>query len=443
MAASQSGNLSIINATPFVWEQSFQHVSQMPHWDFPAKINPGDQISVPAAWGADDQKSTTLARTNYTIALDDGSSVGFQLQAHINPNGPQFQVFWNNASTIGNPPGTNTSLGFSEDANTPFILSGQMEESFESSNPPENWMHQNLPSIGCLPLNRICMPASHDAGMSKLNGHTALVNGVDTLTHFTDVSGQLSAGFRYFDIRPVIADGKFATGHYSKLFGKWVGGNGQSIVSIISQINDFLDKHHELVILDLSHTFDTDHGFSSLTQPQLNSLFTRMLDLKYRYVAPANVSDLSTTTLNDFIADGPAVLVVVDNGPANEHMKLGSFGDKGFYLGAMLGVYNSFADTDNVGNMVQNQISKMKAQSSKDGMFLLSWTLTTIGNVRQTALKAHAALFSDLWPSMKKNNFPNFIMLDGIGASDSPINPGNVAALSMAITHSFNDDCRG
>ena len=440
MAPSQSGNLSIINATPFVWEQSFQHVSQMPQWDFPTKINPGDQISVSAAWGAD-QESSILARTNYTIALDDDTSVGFQFQAHISNDGPQFQVFWNNASTFGNPPGTNTSLGFSEDANTPFILSGQMEESFESSNPPQNWMHQNLPSIGCLPLNRICMPASHDAGMSHLNGHTALVNNEDTLTHFTDISGQLSAGFRYFDIRPVIADGKFATGHYSKYLGRWIGGNGQSIVSIISQINAFLDEHHELVILDLSHTFDTDHGFSSLTQPQLNALFTRMLDLKYRYIAPSHVSDLSSSTLNDLIADGPAVLVIADNGPANEHMEVGSYSDKGFYLGATLGVFNSFADTDDVADMVEDQISKMIAQSSKDGMFLLSWTLSTIVNVRQTALKAHAALFTDLWPSMTKNSFPNLIMLDGIGASDSPINPGNVAALSMAITHSFNDDC--
>ncbi len=245
----------------------------MQHWNFPEKIHPGHLVSVPAVWGVAGDISGDNAQARYSIALEDGTTVGFQLQAQYG-DGPKFVVVYDNTSTFGNPPGTSINLGFANDAETPFIFSGELQESFESTNPPENWMHQNLPSIGCQPLTRLCMPASHDAGMSIINGKTSrAVTDENTLTHFDDVAAQLSAGFRYFGIRPFIASGQFFTGHYSKVFGIWEGGNGQSMAAIISQINAFLDTHHELVILDLSHTLNTDSGYDTLSQDELNHLF--------------------------------------------------------------------------------------------------------------------------------------------------------------------------
>ena len=36
-----SGNLTIINATPFVWHRTLEQSYQMLTWDFPETINPG------------------------------------------------------------------------------------------------------------------------------------------------------------------------------------------------------------------------------------------------------------------------------------------------------------------------------------------------------------------------------------------------------------------
>jgi hypothetical protein len=137
-------------------------------------------------------------------------------------------------------------------------------------------MQSNLDSFGCQPLRHLCMPASHDAGMSKLDGKTSGADSLDTETRNLDIAGQLTYGARYFDIRPVIADGTFKTGHYSKVLGLYQGGNGQSIADIISQVNSFLAKNHKLVILDLSHDFDSDSGYKELTQDQWNQLLKQL-----------------------------------------------------------------------------------------------------------------------------------------------------------------------
>ena len=39
--ADLSGNLTIINATPFTWHRSLEQSYQMTIWDFPVSINPG------------------------------------------------------------------------------------------------------------------------------------------------------------------------------------------------------------------------------------------------------------------------------------------------------------------------------------------------------------------------------------------------------------------
>lgn len=226
-------------------------------------------------------------------------------------------------------------------------------------NSPSDWMHQNLDSIGCHTLSQLCLPASHDAGMSKLNGKTAFATDENTLCHHTDLLGQLQAGFRYFDVRPAISNGQFMTGHYSSVSpdsigidlpplpsglpdfmskpiddvngGSFQGGNGQSITSIIQQVNDFLANNWELVIINLSHTMDTDHDYVRLSQDQLESLFSKLLDLKHRFIAPQDVTDLTTLPLADFIKDGPAVLIILDNAQAGEDMKPAAFANKGFY----------------------------------------------------------------------------------------------------------------
>jgi hypothetical protein len=338
-------------------------------------------------------------------------------------------------------------------------------------------MHQNLASIGCQPLSRLCLPASHDAGMSSLtNGKTAFSTPENTLTQNTDLAGQLAAGFRYFDIRPVIANGAFMTGHYSHISaesigidlpdfiagpiggaadGGWQGGNGQRIADIIAQLNAFLDGNWELVVLNLSHTLDTDaegDDWPRFTQSQLEALFKELLNVKYRFVVDGDeAQNLAMLPLDRFIADGPAVLIVLDNQQAGEDMKIGDgFGGEGFYTDQQFRVFNQYADSDDVDAMSKDQLGKMTAEAGAKGdgeLFLLSWTLTTALDIRARSDRAHDRLFGDLWPAVRDKGadggeFPNLLMVDGIGRSGA-LKKGGVAALCMAVNHWVNEDCRG
>src|SRR5204862_8180740 len=106
------------------------------------------------------------------------------------------------------------------------------------------------------------------------------------------------------------------------------------------QINGFLSQNQELVILDLSHSLDTDNDYHPFTKQQWNQLLQKLSALNHRFIAPPNTPDLSRLTLRDFIGKGPAVIVIFDQDA--EHVDLGSFAGQGFYSSSQFSVYNSF-----------------------------------------------------------------------------------------------------
>jgi hypothetical protein len=303
------------------------------------------------------------------------------------------------------------------------IITGS-EGDFTTNSVPIDWMYSNLDSFGCQPLQQLCMPASHDAGMSKLDGKTALANTQNTVTQNLDIAGQLTYGARYFDIRPVISGGIFKTGHYDQALCCWDGGNGQSIDEIITQVNGFLAQYQELVILDLSHGIDSDNGYGELTPTQWDQLLQKLLGLNHRYVAPQqNISDLSLLTLQEFIGTGPAVLVILDQDA--QSVSLQNYEGSGFYSSDLFSVYNEYSNTDNADTMISDQLAKLKAQRTNpdSGLFLLSWTLTqqagtSLGIVGKSIINLAQQVFprlfnsNSLWDAMSPRTYPNFIMID-------------------------------
>ena len=283
------------------------------------------------------------------------------------------------------------------------------------------------------------MPGSHDSGMSVLTHGTALVTEENTLTHWIDVAGQLNAGFRYFDIRPVISAGEFVTGHYSEILGQWIGGNGQSLDAVIQQVNAFTAQNKEMVILDVSHSLNTDDGFRLLNDMELGRLISQLEGLKDRYTGQE--ADLSIVPLKMFIAENAAVIVIWrDPTPI-----LPPTTPLGIFPGIAMPIYNEFSDTDNSRKMKQDQLSKLadKRKNNGDGMFLVSWTLTTLINIREVARQAHELLFEPgedgFWSTAfrkRATSYPNIILIDGIGDKNSgALQNRNIAALSMAINH--------
>ncbi|GJE88633.1 PLC-like phosphodiesterase [Phanerochaete sordida] len=433
----EGGNIVIINGTPYDWVKSDEHSYQMKTWSFPDVIPAGQVRPVYVEWkeGILVDESNDGGEVHYSVQ---GTSSTFQVEARAPSGQYDLQVYYDGLSTANNPQGSIIKLGWKHDGDVVFILSGR-EGHFSSTNPPSDWMQQNLATLGARPLRHLCIPGSHDSGMSTVDGKTPLANANNVLTQSEPIATQLFLGARYFDTRPVIAGGAYKTGHYSDIdvLG-WQGANGQSFAQIVAAVNAYTRDHHELVVLNLSHDRNTDAGrdFQAFTQAEWDALFEQLLALEHRFVAPdpENV-DLTRLPLNDFIGRGAAAVVVVVQ-PDAPDIALGRYAREGFYFYRQFDAYNSYANKDHLEDMVADQLDKMRAVrgGAPDAqLFLLSWTLTqaaqdivTDGRILSLAAKANPAIFRELPSAVDAKTYPNILYIDDFSHSD-------ITALAMAI----------
>jgi len=298
------------------------------------------------------------------------------------------------------------------------------------------WMQENLDKIGERTLRQLCLPGTHDAGMGVFTSGTPFASPCNTITQTSLVLGQLQLGSRYFDIRPVVSAGHYYTGHYTKLslvgLSSWQGANGQSIEAIINDVNTFTRENAELVIFHLSHDLDTDVGNSKyipFTQAQWNGLLSMMKE-GINNLKILSTDDLTQQTLNDYIGGGePAVIVIVE--PSGDSINIDSFLDSGFYLARKFPVYNVYSESNDVGQMITDQLGKMREQKSapNSSYFLLSWTLTQSASqvtscaaglpnsIIDLANEANSVLTERLLPVCNNNCFPNIVYIDAINHS--------------------------
>ncbi|KAM5511631.1 uncharacterized protein FRV6_11641 [Fusarium oxysporum] len=430
----EGGTLALVNGTPYKWIRTNQSNYQMNSWNLPEWIDPGTVSSnyVEFKQGLFVERSDTRGITAYTL---EGTDCSFRI--HVSDAPSKIWVELVSLEAVNNPRGSSIQLGWRHDGIVNFILSGK-QGSFHTTNPPVGWMHQNLATLGPRPLSQICMLGSHDSGMSFVS-HSDIPSGlIDdyVLCQATPVHGQLAYGARYFDIRPQISGGGFWTGHYT---GK-IGARGESLASIISGVNSFLSQYPELVILNFSHTLQTDVGgdWRTFNDDEWRRLLGELLKLENRYVVQdeKKAQDLSLIPLEDFIGNGRgAVVCVVEN----EGLDMRDFKNKGFYKPSQLNVYNQYSNTDDAVVMVSDQINKMKGHMpTKDKqLFLLSWTLTQQapswnGNlvdfatkvvaflkpIRVLAYTCNKELVTRLLPVVNNTSFPNVVYIDYVDNSD-------------------------
>jgi hypothetical protein len=425
----QGGYINLINGGSYTWNLGYKNSYQMNAFGFPSTVAPYSAARVYIEW------DTTVGRNQkddageatYTLA---GTSWSFQIQARAS-NGFTLQVVLLSMATQNNGQGSTIPLGWKHDGTVNWVLSGQ----FTSSRPPANWMQVNLGDIGNLSLRQLSMPGSHDAGMSKRTGGTGLTNDCNTLTQTTGIAGQLAAGARYFDIRPVITGGSFATGHYTggaDVLGSFQGANGQWISEIISEVNAFTANNKELIVINLSHTLNTDVGTSSyraFNQEEWNRLFTQLQGLNNLLVASslpsgfsASSGDLSTLKLNQFISGRAAVVLVAEGS-----VDLGSWYGKGiFNYGQYGNLYNSYSDSSNYQTVRDDQINKLT--NNHGTLHLLSWTATQNSTQAALCTKSIVTMANELNPilytdlinavSPTRNIVPNVLYVDAMSNSD-------------------------
>jgi hypothetical protein len=201
-----SGYLSVINATPYNLSLTYTHSYQM-DWKLRDIIVSGSSINQYIKYR---KNQYDAAEATYTL-VGAPEPMSFTIQARKKPK--RLEVRFDDAlSAINNPNGSLIDLRWVRDGAVPFVLAGLGTPSslFVSTNPLTAWMQATLPTIGHLSLSEVCMPGSHNAGMSEVS-HAHGGRAHNSLPQSVNVFEQLRNGARYFDIRPIRYKGQFRT----------------------------------------------------------------------------------------------------------------------------------------------------------------------------------------------------------------------------------------
>jgi hypothetical protein len=251
-----------------------------------------------------------------------------------------------------------------------------------------NWMSERLDLLGNRPLNRLVMPASHDAAMYTVqdcvpgpgSSGGIIANACNTQTQTGTILDQLEAGARYFDVRPVLWHGAFHTGHYLQYLPDPLGSNGPTLAQFLAQVAQFMADSGDLVILKFSHFFDRDNcrtRFSTATYADLIATIAGAL-APHLFTGSPGPAGLANMHLIDFLSTGGRVLCVYEELPPDlADTTAGVYSYVDFPSRGDLVVFDSYANQNSLAAMAADQKAKLADSANHSGnLFLLSWTLT-------------------------------------------------------------------
>ena len=237
------------------------------------------------------------------------------------------------------------------------------------------------------------------------------------------------------------------SGHYtfvdSSPINFWQGGDGESIQSIIDQVNKFTSDHRELIVLSISHVqilsdrgflakFERD-DFRDANENEWKDLLGRFEGLQQRWSETTN--DLTKVPLKDFI--GPF------NGPGQSAVIL--VFDDGVDIGNRAGMFHNSVWPWNGSDWQKPEVDRLndlKAQESKVDARPFSYSgchtqtreeaiACTLGQDDKSILnlseKPKNKLFTELFPACTETIHPCSISMDAIDSSD-------LSALCLAIS---------
>ncbi|NEN89628.1 MAG: hypothetical protein F6K48_12245 [Okeania sp. SIO3H1] len=233
-----------------------------------------------------------------------------------------------------------------------------------------SWMQDRLETLGNIPLSGLVLPASHDSGM-YLYGIAILGK-----TQNLSIYGQLSYGVRWFDLRPKWTGSKFVI-HHGPI-------TGPDLSEVLDDIKRFANEgHRELAILKFSHFDNIDDN----TYVQLANQIETALGPWLVKTIPGG-KRLADVTLNEYVKNGPALLVLVDGNYAVKNRRPGFWvyrdWDASDPAVGELRVFDQYSNTTDFDKMKEDQFAKFNNYNGKCkndpsvpcDLFLLSWTLT-------------------------------------------------------------------
>ncbi|KAI9723061.1 MAG: hypothetical protein M1812_001510 [Candelaria pacifica] len=421
----QGGVVVLVNGTSYVWDLVGQNAYQM-EWEFERdarEVKPGQALSVYVEAKATIFKTKSDDSGNATYLLRGAPQPQhFEIQArYLN-----LQVFFKDFGTQNNPPGAVVPLGMISDRPSYFVLSGH-DGAYHSVNTAPDWMQANSGALGPRTLRQLCLPYSHDAGMSIMTNKTSFATSNTVVTQMRSVGQQLQLGVRMFDIRPHIFRGQYVCGHYSDLesLGGWIGGNGEAISTIMQQVNQFTASNKELVILELNLAYDThdyQQSFTSFGETEWHRLLDYMTgpegikDLYVSSQAAAESVDLTNIPLIEFIGARKAAVVLLVDADIN----LQNYSRRGCFKKSQLPRSELKVD-----QMQQKQTADRDraffywgTRMQEDREAVLATFGHSSSSVIALAKEPKDAVFRQLFPACTKECFPNFIAVDAIDSTD-------------------------
>jgi hypothetical protein len=276
-----------------------------------------------------------------------------------------------------------------------------------------DWMSQLLQANPSkhLSLADICLPGSHDAAMYMNQHCTAFANTGNTQTQYLPMKQQLESGLRIFDIRPWYEDGRFYTHHSTHCDG--LGCKGDMLINILHATREFLDTHHELVILQISHPCHTSASDSVL----LSLLAATLGDRIYRETKPANVPFIQVPLQDLLPADGKTgkVLITIEGAENNAATRA-----KGIFNDNILPTAGGWTNDNKLPLLEEHQRKNLSAyQGNGSALYTLAWQITQHNEeALRSALAPHARASIRHGAYRANQAFPAFL--------DSLIKTGNI-----------------
>ncbi|CAD6445250.1 9e6d20fa-809d-40ed-beb6-4cbe17da071c [Sclerotinia trifoliorum] len=309
--AKSKAYVELINGTPYDWHL-ISHATRRMKWSPKTIIPSGTSSESCISWIINLPDASAEAK----YRIDNPSSPeSFTISAIQDPT--QLQVHYHeNLTSLNNPQYSTINLGFMDRHAHPFMLAGNGTQTpYISTNPPVAWMQSTLSTLSRKTLREITMPMSHDAGANvvthPLNGPGTLHN---TQTQSDSIYWQLVHGARWLDIRPALYWKKWMTYHGSWAAGSMWGATGQSIESMIEDINYFTRKYPgELIVLDISHDAIAKRRWSGFSEDDWMKFYGVLNGIFDLWVEPEGSSqwDLSSVPFGTFVKEGGKSTVLV------------------------------------------------------------------------------------------------------------------------------------
>lgn len=423
------GYITIINETESDWKLTEQKSTNMSSWTFPDLIKTRSifHIYVESHLKLHLKSSEMKGMVTYTFGGAEDKKFDIQVANF------KIIVSFHNISIDGKPDNDTIDLGWLKN-DVSFVLVEYSGKFSGSGSNTTDWIRNNLEIFGKRTLTQVTIPGTHNSGMNFVNKRSTLLSDpCNILTQSYSIKGQLHFGVRYFDIRPVLDEGQFMTGHFEKIPGSWQGGIGQSIKSIIEEINEFANSRGEVIIVSLSHSLETD-WFRKFNQSEWERLFDNLDRIERLFHAPGN-TNITDLTIDELTQKGNRSAVIMEVREAG--VELNERWGKGYFYPNSFKIYDVYSKTNDLVKMVEDQIIKMY-QYSVQKYFLLSWTLTQnvneamfcpfrrVNSIKDNAKEVNRYLAYILYPQISPRSYPNIICVDDVKSTE-------VTALALAI----------